>query len=326
MSDPMSKGRPVEEALLRRVMFDAVWGIVWESLARLSRADREDLAQEIILRAWQNRGRYRSARGSPEQWIRTIAKRMAINFSKRGRFVPDDLPMAGDARDPEETVMWSQLAALVDHVLAKLPEGERRALILHEIEGKTFEEIAEIEHISKATAHARYTRGMEKLRKAKEDGTLETLIVPIAPEEGDGPRSEPPTQEMKDRAWQRFVDAGALDLPPDSKPPPSGTRRTGAPSTIRKLGPLVAIFLGPGLPHPPSDPPPIVVVAPVSPTTTSITMTSIPTTTVSTAAPTTATRISPPRRARPPGEVDREHVTGGAAMRDRLRETASLSD
>jgi RNA polymerase sigma-70 factor (ECF subfamily) len=328
MPEPMPS-RSAEEALLQRVIFDAVWEIAWESLARLSRADRQDLAQEVVIRVWQQRGQYRSARGNPEQWIRTITKRMSIDFRRsRGRFVPDEVPesMASDAPNPEETVMWSQLAELADHVLAKFPEGERRALILHEIEGKTFEEIAKIEGISKATAHARYMRGMEKLRKAKEDGTLETILVPVALEDGDGPRSEPPTQEMRDRAWQRFVDAGGLDLPREREPPPSGPRRRGPLHRVRKLGPLLAVFLGPALPAPRSEPPPVAVVAVAAPLTTSIAVTSIPVTVPPAATTSTAPRLRPPRRAAPPGQVDREHVTGGAAMRDRLRETASLNE
>jgi RNA polymerase sigma-70 factor (ECF subfamily) len=353
---PMPRGRPAEEVLLQRVMFDAVWRIAWESLARLPHADRADLAQEIVIRAWRSRGRYRSARGSPEQWVRIIAKRMAIDFlRKRSGGVPADVPvtLADDAPEPldtsspEETAMWSQLAQLADHVLAKLPEGERRALILHELEGHSFAEIAAMEGISPATAHARHARGMAKLKKATEDGTLDSLLVPIAPlvpEDGDGPRSEPPTQEMRDRAWQRFVDAGGLELPPESEPPPSGTRRRGA---LRKLVPLLALFLGPGLPAPPDEPPATTVAAtavapttPVPPAPTApaptptepITVAPLPAATAA-AMPKPASGSSSTPRARPPGHLDAEHVERGHALgragaRDWLRgdptrETAS---
>jgi hypothetical protein len=65
---------------------------------------------------------------------------------------------------------------------------------------------------------------------------LDAIVVPV---EGS---DDPPTPKMRDRAWQRFVHAGGLDLPPDSEPPPSGTRRTGRLTKLRKLGPLMAIF------------------------------------------------------------------------------------
>ena len=55
---------------MQRVMFDAVWEIVWDSLARLPLADREDLTQEIIVRLWQKRERYRSEKGSIAVWVR----------------------------------------------------------------------------------------------------------------------------------------------------------------------------------------------------------------------------------------------------------------
>jgi RNA polymerase sigma-70 factor (ECF subfamily) len=300
-------------------MFDAVWRIVRGSLVRLSDPDREDLTQEVVIRVWLNRRRYQSERGSPEQWIRTIAKRMAINFGEKRGFVLDDLPetVASTAPDPEETLKWSQLARLADQVLAKLPVDERRVLILREIERHTFATIAEMLNISQSTAHARYTRGMDKLKKAKEDGTLGAILVPIVPED------DPPTPEMRDRAWQRFVDSGALDLPPDSEPPPSGTRRTGRLTKLRKLGPLVAIFLGPGLPAPRSEPPAVAFVsqatAPAAPA--SIATEPITTATVVTVHKPT-TRTTPPRRPRPPGQVQPEH--GGADARDRFKTEASI--
>jgi RNA polymerase sigma-70 factor, ECF subfamily len=250
MAEPMPSRR-AKEALSQRVIFDAVWALVWKSLARLPPADRDDVAQEVAVRVWRYWGRYRSEKGTPEQWIRTIAKRTALTFLRsRGRFVLDEalVTMASDPRDPEERVMWSQLAEFADHVLEGLPKEERRAVILRELEGHTFREIAEMENISPATAHDRHARGMDKLKKAKDEGRLDAL-VPFA---GSDDR---PTQEMLDRAWQRFVDAGGLDLPPDSEPPPSGTRRRGPLTKLRKLGPLMVMFLGPGLAEPPGDPP-----------------------------------------------------------------------
>jgi RNA polymerase sigma-70 factor (ECF subfamily) len=325
MSDPMPRRGPSQEALFRRLVFDTVWKIVWPILvrSRVGKAERPDLAQEIIIRVWQMRERYRAARGSPKQWVRTIAKRMVIDFlRKRGQVVPDDLPetLADEARTPEEHVEWSQLAQLADEVVQGLPEEERRVLILHEIEGKNFDEIAKLLGISKSTAHARFTRGMEKLKKAKEDGTLDTIVVPI-------PLDDPPTPEMLDRAWQRFVDSGALDLPPDSDPPPSGTRRTGTPSKIRKLGPLMAIFMGPGLVAPRSEPPaPVpVVTTVVAPATTSIPTEPITMAAVSPPVPRTALRSSSPRRVHPVGQVQPEH--GGADTRDRFKiEASSLGE
>lgn len=313
-----------EEALFQRLVFETVWAIVWVSLvrSRLSRADRQDLAQEVVVRVWQMRGRYRAEKGSPEAWIRTIALRMVIDvLRKRGQVVPGALPetLATDARTPEETLKWSQLAQLADQVLEGLPEGERRVLILREIEGKSFAEIAELLNISKGTAHARHARGMAKLQKANEDGTLDTIVVPVV-DEG----SDPPTREMLDRAWQRFVASGVLDLPPESEPPPSGTRRTGTPGKLRKLGPLMAIFLGPSLPELSGEPPapvPVVTTA-TAPATTSIPTEPITTAAVSTPVPKTATRSGAPRRVQAVGQVQPEH--GGADTRERLKIEASL--
>jgi RNA polymerase sigma-70 factor (ECF subfamily) len=320
MSDPMPRRGPSQEALFQRLVFDTVWKIIWSILVRFPEAgeERQDLAQEIIIRAWQMRGKYRSEKGSAAAWIRTIAARMVIDFlRKRGRAVPSELPesLADEARTPEETVEWSQLAQLADEVVQGLPEGERRVLILHEIEGKSFDEIAKLLRISKATAHARFARGMEKLKKAKEDGTLGAFVVPLVAD-----ASAPPTPEMLDRAWKRFVDSGALDLPTDSEPPPSGTRRTV--NKLRKLGPLLTLFMGSGLAAPQSEPPATACVTKaVAPATTSIATQPIATVTVVTSEPKPATKTTPPRRPRPAEHFDPDH---GTDARDRHKSEVSI--
>jgi Sigma-70, region 4 len=142
--------------------------------------------------------------------------------------------------------MWSQLAELADHVLAKMPEGERRALVLHEIEGKTFDEIAKIESISKGTAHARYARGVEKLRKAKEDGTLDTILVPVAPHDGDVRERVPPDGRAQPTHPAAFLARGAPPAPVQSRRvsfapvPDEGTRFSIAILDERQPGPRAA--------------------------------------------------------------------------------------
>src|SRR5262249_12888132 len=145
---------------------------------------------------------------------------------------------------PEETAMWrrrakfvwSPLGEFANEVIQFVPEAERQAVILHDIERKTFEEIDELESCAKSTAKARYERGMTRLQEfAREKEACGALL--IAPGflglDYDGP---PP--EMVERHWQRFVADGHLDRLLESEPPPSGTRRAetsrdgdGPPST-----------------------------------------------------------------------------------------------
>jgi RNA polymerase sigma factor (sigma-70 family) len=272
-----SKSR-AEERLVQRLLYEAARACAWRALARfhLANADREDLVHDVLVKAWDKRERHDPGRGTLQQWISVIAHRVAIDFLRaqaaaRG-IILGALPVEAqsEARTPLETAMWSQLAQFADQLLAEvLTEDERHAVILREVDLKTFKEIGAMEGCSEPTAHARHERGMAKLRRAVEERKLGARVFPVMGADCLG-SDEPP--EGVERGWQRFLGEVDPPLPPDSEPPPSGTRRVAPsrdgnrpPSTrppegrlvkLRKLGALLALFIGPGLtpasggPHP----------------------------------------------------------------------------
>ncbi len=100
---------------------------------------------------------------------------------RRGSLVPRDPyrgpeDLASDAPTPEDTVSLGDLA---DRVFAAVPADERRAVILHDIEGHTLREVADLEGIS-PTAHARYQRGLAMLRSAAAEEDSRALDSPPA--------------------------------------------------------------------------------------------------------------------------------------------------
>lgn len=293
MADPTPAGTPAsraDESIVQRRLYEAARGVICGALTsyRFSAVDREDLVQEVILRAWTKRATYRASRGTLAQWLSAIARNAAADLLRaQGKDpasfagpMPEDPPH--EAPTPEETVTWSQLAELANHVFDLIPEKERRVVILHAIELHSFHAIAEIEKIAPSTAKARYDRGMAKLRRADQEGKLDGAILRIPGDPGP-----PDTPEAVERGWQRFQAAMGRDLDPDSEPPPSGPRRVapagdaGPPSTrppggqllrLRKLGPLLAVFAGagPAAGVSPASEPPAVVLAEVSPVAPSI--------------------------------------------------------
>jgi RNA polymerase sigma factor (sigma-70 family) len=241
-------------ALVHRLLFETAFAIAWKRLAGfgLSDADREDVIQNALLVAFLKRDRYRTARGTLEAWISGIVRCEALELLRRqGKRVPlspDDVPseLAGEGPTPEEHVSLSELA---DQVFERLPPEERRVVILREVRGLSFRAIAALEGISPSTALARHTRGMAKIRQMAEEQARSGIVaLPAAFADAGGDDGPPP--EVRERLWRRLAPLLDLDAPPESEPPPSGTRRAlpDAPRRgsvwLRRVGPIVAALFG----------------------------------------------------------------------------------
>ncbi|NHC45331.1 sigma-70 family RNA polymerase sigma factor [Motilibacter aurantiacus] len=102
-------------------------------------AEAEDAVAEAYARAWQRWPRVRAC-DSPEAWVRTVASRLAVSSWRKSvnrwrahaasRPVQEELP----GLDPSHV-------ALVD-ALRRLPEKQRRAVVLHHLVGLPVTEVA----------------------------------------------------------------------------------------------------------------------------------------------------------------------------------------
>jgi RNA polymerase sigma-70 factor (ECF subfamily) len=216
--DPERRAR-ADEQLAERTFFDVVFAISWGILGRvgLPEADRDDIAQEAAMVAFRRPPPFGADTPEFERWISGVAlnlRRNLLRARRRRPVVPlDDVAESADkSPSPEDNLSHLEYA---DHLLAGLPENERRAVTLYEKEALTFEEIAEREGIGATTARARYRRGLALLRAAAARCEAEGVVIPI-------PLGSDPPPEVVERAWQRF--RAQLDAM-EGEPPPSGTRR-----------------------------------------------------------------------------------------------------
>jgi len=138
----------------------------------LSRGNGEgdDLYQEAVLRAWRKLHTLREeARFRP--WFFAVLLSVHRSRCRRAfwkRFIPLDDAAAGrepageDGRVHAEELDAARRAA---RALARLPAVQREALVLHELEGFSMEEIAALQGASVAAVKSRVFRARERLRR-----------------------------------------------------------------------------------------------------------------------------------------------------------------
>jgi RNA polymerase sigma factor (sigma-70 family) len=132
--------------------------------------DAQDLVQDVLLRVRRGLETYRP--GSLEGWLSRITTNSFLDDVRRRRRRPlDALPEDPDRTVPPAAAADEQLAAesLSDDVqaaLARLPDDYRAAVVLCDVVGLSYEEIADALAIPVGTVRSRIHRGRRQLREA----------------------------------------------------------------------------------------------------------------------------------------------------------------
>ena len=136
------------------------------------REKAEDLVQEVFIRVYRHIHRFdRSKKFST--WAYTIASNLAKNELRnrsrnplvlfqtmRSNWDDDDRPLQFEdsSSRPDDMYRKRHLRELVEDTVAKLPEHHRQVFVLRELEGKSYEEIAEITECNLGTVKSRLNR------------------------------------------------------------------------------------------------------------------------------------------------------------------------
>ena len=133
--------------------------------------DAEDLTQEVFVRVFRSLSSYTP--GTFEGWLHRITTNLFLDQARRKAKIRFDA-LAEDAESripsrsaaPDTQVMDGLFDDDVELALRELPPDFRAAVVLCDIEGLTYEEIADVLGLKLGTVRSRIHRGRTMLRKA----------------------------------------------------------------------------------------------------------------------------------------------------------------
>jgi RNA polymerase sigma-70 factor (ECF subfamily) len=169
--------REALDEIVRRYM-DRVLTYVRRMVA--NREDAEDIAQETFVRVFAGLRSFQS-RSSLNTWVYRIATNLCIDYRRRNlrperRMVALDAveradavseaPATGRICQPEAAAMRSELATVLDKAISELPDKLRAVVVLHDVNGLPYEEIAQIVGCPLGTVKSRLFHARAALREA----------------------------------------------------------------------------------------------------------------------------------------------------------------
>jgi RNA polymerase sigma-70 factor (ECF subfamily) len=135
-------------------------------------ADRplaEELAQDVFIRAWQKLATFRGD-SAFSSWLHRLAVNVVLSEQRTRRRRESRIVAVEDPEVHEKPRPLGPVGVRVDldKAIAALPKGARRVFVLHDIEGHSHPEIADMVGVAVGTSKAHLHRARRLLRKALE--------------------------------------------------------------------------------------------------------------------------------------------------------------
>ncbi len=140
-------------------------------------AEAQDVSQEVFMRAWRSLGNFRG-----ESSFYTWLYRIAVNTSKNQIVASGRRPMTAELQTvedehwsgadkmaeqstPENELLRQEMEQSVVRTVEALPEDIRTALTLREVDGLSYDEIAELMQCPIGTVRSRIFRGRDAIER-----------------------------------------------------------------------------------------------------------------------------------------------------------------
>jgi RNA polymerase sigma-70 factor (ECF subfamily) len=175
----VARARAGDAAAFERIMLETerkVVAVAWHMLG--NREDARDAAQEVFLRVYKYLDRYQPAQDF-NGWLYRITINVCRDAARKRAARPDGLqfaPRPGDAKErdlpeaasgdmnAEEQAIRAQQRAWLLSALKTLPEKERAAFVLRDLEGLTTEEVARVLRSRPVTVRSQISSARAKLK------------------------------------------------------------------------------------------------------------------------------------------------------------------
>ncbi|WP_067431894.1 RNA polymerase sigma factor SigE [Nocardioides jensenii] len=136
-----------------------------------NQADAEDLTQDVFVRVFRSLATY--SPGTFEGWLHRITTNLFLDGARRKQRIRFDAlsderaaRLRSDGGVPHDEYADRRFEGDVERALAQLPPDFRAAVVLCDVEGLSYEEIAEILDAKLGTVRSRIHRGRAMLRDA----------------------------------------------------------------------------------------------------------------------------------------------------------------
>jgi RNA polymerase sigma-70 factor, ECF subfamily len=158
-----------------------IYNLAYRFTARADEA--EDLTQEVFLKVYRTLHLYRSESGALETWIVRLARNHFIDHYRKYK---TERVKTGPLEDHHETAVRptvridtpgevlerKETSDRVHRLLARLPDDQREAVILRDLEELSYEEIADLLEVPIGTVKSRINRGRIELARLVRAGAL----------------------------------------------------------------------------------------------------------------------------------------------------------
>ena len=153
---------------------DSLFGLVYRMVPDPDQAS--DVVQEAFFSAYRNLAGFRG--GSVKSWLNRIAVNAAMDLQRARRRRPvqpypefeDESwqPPSGADTDPEGIALDVERTRVLEEALRRIGDDQRQAIVLFDVEGYDYAEIAELTGVSLGTVKSRIHRGRLALRNLLE--------------------------------------------------------------------------------------------------------------------------------------------------------------
>ncbi len=143
----------------------------------LNAAEAEDIVQETLLRAWSQRSVWQEVE-SVEAWCAAVARNLSVDWVRKAETrnvtLTDDMVSVADgsttaSSDPLSALVSTERADIVRRLIGALPPKQREVLVLRDVEGKSYQEIASALGISEDRVKVNLFRARQKVRQGLTD-------------------------------------------------------------------------------------------------------------------------------------------------------------